>query len=351
MACHLILISDAETTCGVEEFARQTALRLGGSGATHVLDADMPNLTKALRSATDLVVNLPVVAWKKKLAAPILAAAHARMAGREVTIILHEWADLALARRLSYLPLLPLATRILFSAPEVMAQFEATPVSRIVTKRSAVVPIPPNFVVPGWTRGSALSESLAADRARGTMILAQFGSIYPKKDPLVLLDIAAELMRRGTELRLVFIGSFVKDGGTVEADFRAKVEALGLEDRVVVSGYVKDAAELYGLFAEVDVFVYPLSEGLTSRRASVLAAALSGKPVVVSAPQRADSLAHHRLFSALLKAGTLQLVPRDATPAVFADAVLATRGTPPRPVMDGRQIDPVWGDLIATLSA
>ncbi|MBI4922975.1 MAG: glycosyltransferase [Devosia nanyangense] len=351
MARHLVLISDAEATCGVEEFARQTARRLGGSGATHVLDADMPNLTKALAGAADLIINLPVVAWKKKLAAPILAAAHARMAGREVTIILHEWADLALARRLSYLPLLPLATRILFSAPEVMAQFESTPVSRIVTKRRAVVPIPPNFAVPGWTSGSARSDRLAADRAKGTMILAQFGSIYPKKDPLVLLDVAAELMRRGIELRLVFIGSFVKDGGTVEADFWARVEALGLKDRVEVTGYLKDAAKLYGLFAEVDAFVYPLSEGLTSRRASVLAAALSGRPVVVSAPQRADSLAHHRLFNVLLKAGTLQLVPRDATAAMFADAVLATRGMPHRPVMDGRQIDAVWSDLIATLSA
>lgn len=349
MARHLVLISDAGATCGVEEFARQTARRLGGSGATQVLGA--PGWREALRGADDLVLNLPVVAWKRRLVAPVAAAAQARAMGRGVTIILHEWADLALARRLSYLALLPLATRILFSAPEVMAQFEATPVSRVMTRRRAVVPIPPNFTVPGWISGSARSERLAADRTKGTMILAQFGSIYPKKDPLVLLEIAAELMRRSIELRLVFIGSFVKDSGTVEADFHAKVEALGLSGRVEVTGYINDAAELYGLFAEVDAFVYPLSEGLTSRRASVLAAALSGRPVVVSAPQRADSLAHHRLFNALLKAGTLQLAPRDATPAMFADAVLATRGAPPRPATDGRQIDAVWDDLIATLSA
>ena len=351
MARHLILISDAEKTCGVEEFARQTALHLGDDGATHVLDADMPNLTRALAGAGDVVLNLPVVAWKKKLIAPILASAHARMGKREVTIILHEWADLALARRISYLPLLPLATRILFSAPEVRAQFEATPVSRIVTKNRAVVPIPPNFVLPQQTHATPLAESLAASRTRGQFVLAQFGSIYPKKDPMVLLEVAAELLRRQVDLRVVFIGSFVKDAGSVEADFWAKVTELGLFGRVDVSGYVASAEDLYGVFAEVNAFLYPLSEGLTSRRASVLAAALSGRPVVVSAPALPESLAHHRLFRSLLAEGTIQLVPRQASAAVLADAVLATRRVNSQPIAATEEIDAVWGDLIGVLGA
>lgn len=337
---HLFLVSDATATCGVEEFARQAALHMS---------APTLSLGRAIEASDDLVINLPVVAWKKRPLAPIAAALRARARGQKVTLVLHEWADLALARRITYLPLLPLATRIFFSSPEVMAQFDATPVSRVVTKSRRVIPIPPNFVVPEWTQGSALSESLAADRAAGRFVLAQFGSIYPKKDPFLVLEAAAQMMRRGVDTRVVFIGAFV--GDAVEADFRAEVDRLGLKGRVDVTGYIQSAAELYGVFAEVDAFAYPLTEGLTSRRASVQAAALSGRPVVVSAPERADSLAHHRLLKTLIASGTVQLVPRHADPAAFADAILATRGLPLQPLAAKREIDALWREVAGAFDA
>ena len=337
---HLMLISDAESTCGVEEFARQTAARVGAATAP---------LGAPLDGTDDLVINLPIVAWKKRLLAPVAAAFRARMSGKAVTVILHEWADLALARRIAYLPLLPLATRLLFSSPEVRAQFEATPLSRIVTKARRVIPIPPNFAVPDWVATSPLSESLAADRASGRLVLGQFGSIYPRKDPALLLEVAAELVRRGNDPRVVFIGSFV--GEAVEEEFWDEVAQLGLAGRVEVTGYVKSAAELYGLFAQIDVFLYPLSEGMTSRRASVQAAALSGRPVIVTAPARPDSLAHHGLLKALVAAGVIQFVPRGADASGLADAVLAARHMPVKPVAVTREIDGVWRDVAAALDA
>ncbi len=337
---HLFLVSDTTTTCGVEEFARQAAL--------HMSAPTVP-LGGAVAASDDLIINLPVLAWKKRLLAPVAAAARARMDGQGVTLVLHEWGDLALARRIAYLPLLPLATRLFFSSPEVMAQFDATPVSNVVTRERRVIPIPPNFVVPEWTQSSALSESLAADRARGRFVLAQFGSIYPRKDPEVVLETAADLVRRGIDLRLVFIGSFV--GSQVESEFEAMVGRLGLTGRVEVTGYIQSAAALYGVFDQVDAFVYPLGEGLTSRRGSIQAAALSGRPVIVSAPARADSLAHHRLLKSLVAGGGLQLVPRGAEPAAFADAVLATRGLPVRPVAAKREIDAVWREVAGAFDA
>lgn len=331
---HLFLVSDATATCGVEEFARQAALHMGASTGA---------LGSPAEPADDVVINLPVVAWKRRLLGPIGAAARARAAGQGVTLVLHEWADLALARRIAYLPLLPFATRIFFSSPEVMAQFESTPVSRVVTGTRRVIPIPPNFAVPEWTQGSALSGSLAADRAKGRFVLAQFGSIYPKKEPFLVLETAAELVRRGIDVRTVFVGSFV--GRDVESSFWAVIERLGLKGRVEVTGYIQSAATLYGVFAEVDAFVYPLSEGLTSRRASVQAAALSGRPVIVSAPARADSLSHHRLLQSLISAGVIQLVPRSADASVFADAALATRGLPLQQLAAKSEIDALWREV------
>lgn len=339
---HVLLISDAETTCGVEEFARQTARHLGPRGGAVPLGG-------TFGLADDVIINLPIVAWKKRLLAPVTAAARARLAGKAVTLVLHEWADLALARRISYLPLLPLATRIFFSSPEVMAQFDATPVSRVVTKARDIIAIPPNFTVPEWTRSTSLSLELATARADGTFVLAQFGSIYPRKDPLQLLEAGAELMRRGSDMRIVFIGSFVDPAG--EAAFNEEVARLGLSGRVEITGYVRSAEELYGLFSEADAFLYPLTEGMTSRRASVQAAALSGRPVIVTAPQRADSLAHHGLLKALVANGIIQFVPRTASAATMADAVLATRGLPPRPLAVSREIDAVWRDVVAALDA
>jgi glycosyltransferase involved in cell wall biosynthesis len=337
---HAFLISDATATCGVEEFARQSALRMKA--------AAIP-LGSALGDVDDVVINLPIVAWKRRLFAPIAAATRARTSGKSVTLVLHEWADLALARRISYLPLLPLASRIFFSSPEVMAQFDATPVSRVVTKDRNVIAIPPNFTVPEWPRSSKLSESMAADRKRGKFVLAQFGSIYPKKDPFQFLGAVAEFVGRGTDVRAMFIGSFV--GAEVEADFSREVERLGLKDRVEVTGYIKSAEELYGVFAEVDAFLYPLSEGLTSRRASVQAAALSGKPVIVTAPARADSLSHHSLLKALTASGGIQFVPRGADAGTLTDAVLASRGLPLRPLAAAHEIDAVWQDVIGAFGA
>jgi glycosyltransferase involved in cell wall biosynthesis len=337
---HAFLISDATATCGVEEFARQSALRMKGPAIP---------LGAALPDGDDVVINLPIVAWKRRLLAPIVAAMRARVSGKSTTLVLHEWADLALARRIAYLPLLPLASRIFFSSPEVMAQFDATPVSRLVTRDRRVVAIPPNFTVPEWTRGSPLSESMATDRKRGKLMLAQFGSIYPKKDPFQFLEAVAELVRRGIDVRGMFIGSFV--GSEVETDFWREVERLELKSRIEVTGYIKSAEELYGVFAEVDAFLYPLSEGLTSRRASVQAAALSGKPVIVTAPARAESLGHHSLLRALIAGGGIQFVPRGAGANVLADAVLASRGLPLRPLAAAREIDAVWQDVIEALDA
>lgn len=341
---HLVLVSDATATCGVEAFARLTATHLGASAEARPLGAP-------LGDAEDVILNLPVVAWKKRLLAPIIAAAKARLIGRKVTVILHEWADLALARRLSYLPLLPFATRILFSSPEIMAQFESTPVSRVLAKARGIVPIPPNFTVPEWTKSTALSQSLAGARAVGTFVLGQFGSIYARKEPGQLLEAAAEMVRRGVDTRVVFVGSFIKDSTDTEGEFWAEVDRLGLTGRVDVSGYVASAEEIYGMLAEVDAFLYPLSEGLTSRRGSVQAAALSGRPVIVTAPARSDSLRHHRLLSALAASVAIQFVPRDADAAALADAVLATRGLPVRPVAAAREIAGLWGDVVGILDA
>jgi len=321
---HLIMVSDAPATCGVEAFARLAAERFGARAASPVLGFAPIELRRALGMADSLVFNFPVVAWKKKLAEPLLAALAARTMGKAVVVVLHEWADLDWKRRMALLPVCLLATAILFSAPEIATQFAASRLTKAATGRRGLIPIPPNVIPSGQAARSPISEALRGQRRMGRLILGQFGSIYPKKQSARLLDVAARLIDAGRDVFVVFVGSFIKGQDSVEADFHRQAEELGVRDRVLVTGYIDDPATLCGVFAEIDAFAYAFPEGLSVRRASVLTAALSRKPVVVNAPPSRERLDQHPLLAALIDDRSLVLVPGDPDPDALARAVLAS---------------------------
>jgi len=339
-----ILISDATAPCGVEAFARRLAATAGPRGGTRVLGSAGTGA-----GDTVLVINLPVVAWKRQLVDPVVEAARARAKGRKVLVVLHEWADLDWKRRASYAPLLPLASAIVFSSPEVADQFAASPLAAVAPRRRGIVPIPPNLILPAECPPTALSKRLAAERAQGRLVIGHFGSIYPRKQSTQILDLTAALKQRGGDPFAVFIGSFVKAQDRVEEDFVARARQLGVEDRVLVTGYVASEPELFALFAEVDVFAYLFAEGLTSRRGSVLACAMSGRPVVVNAPERAGAFNHHPTYLRLLAEGRLRLVPTHAGIDDVAAAVEEVARVP-----DGSarlDVDAAWRDALSAIDA
>ncbi len=337
-----VLRSGSETPCGVETFARRLVEAAGPRGRGLVLGG-----SPAPRGPGALVVNLPVVAWKRALAAPVLAALGARMRGLSVVVVLHEWDDLDPRRRASYLPLLVLADGLLFSCAAVERQFSRSPAAAVATRRRGLVPVPPNVSRPVVTLKGRDARRLAAERAAGRLVLGCFGSIYPKKDPAAVLEVAAELRRRGHDPFVIFAGSFVRGADSVERDFAARVTALGLDGAVTVTGYIASEAELYGVLEEVDVFVYRFAEGLTPRRSSVSACLLSGRPVVVNAPRDPGDLGGFRAFR---DAGTLRLVSPGADAGAYADAVLAARAHGPVPPA---RIDlgAAWAEALAVVEA
>ncbi len=90
-----------------------------------------------------------------------------------------------------------------------------------------------------------------ADGAR----IATVGRLHPQKGQAVLLDALAELNRRGRRVQLAIVGQ-----GPQEAALRAQVERLGLQDRVVFTGFLSNPAAYYH---QADLFVIPsLTEGL-----------------------------------------------------------------------------------------
>jgi glycosyltransferase involved in cell wall biosynthesis len=322
------LVSRSPTPCGVEMFAHGLARATADLGLdSRQLGVDgRPGdglaLWRALAGAGALVVSLPVVAWKSALLTPMLALIIARLRGARPIIILHEWADLHPLRRMFIAAYVLFAGAVLFSSPTVRDGFLSS-AGRRLARRVGLMPIPPNLAPPPTRRNSPLLERIAAERAKGRLILGHFGSIYPKKQSTFVLDVARALQDAHREVFVAFIGGFVKGRDDVEARFLAHAKGLGLENSIAVSGYLHSADEIFAAFDGVDIFVYAFAEGLTSRRGSVLTCLESGRPVIVNAARRADEFDHHPVFSALIAQGALQLAPASATPEDFASVIQA----------------------------
>src|SRR5207253_2212252 len=176
---------------------------------------------------------------------------------------------------------------------------------------------------PAAVADSKLRQRLAAARANGRLVVGHFGSIYPAKQPNALLDIAAILRERGLKPLIVYIGSFIRGVDSVEEEFHARAAELGIADDVIVSGFVASDHEVFGLFGEVDAFCYPLDEGLTARRSSVLTCVQSGKPLIITGPALADEFDHHPRFKQLIDRGAIVLVARGSDNEVYAERIVS----------------------------
>lgn len=233
-----------------------------------------------------LVLNLPLVAWKKTIFKPLFMMLWAVIKGKKRIIMLHEWADLNPLRRLVLAPLLWLSSSILFSSPLVRSGY--------TMKSYPLFPVPANIKKPVGIKGT--QEKLR---------IGHFGSIYPSKNSIKLLEIAGTLKARNIDFELIFIGDFVKASDTLEVDFYAKIKQLNIADNVKITGYIASLDELFQLFETVSVFVYPFSEGLTARRSSVLAVSQTGRPIITTPPERNDEFAHHTDYQAIIASGIL----------------------------------------------
>ncbi|WP_159946008.1 glycosyltransferase [Rhizobium sp. 18065] len=346
---YLVFVSDAVQTCGVESFAGLLADRLGARARRHRLDFNLLSLAKALSGVDAAIFNFPVVGWKTKLVEPTLAALVAWLMRRKLVVVLHEWQALDWKRRLVLMPVMLLASRVCFSAPEIADEFAVSPVSKVTTKRRAIVPVPPNLVPPATLQPGSRSRALEAQKQAGRLIIGQFGSIYPKKQSTEVLAIAADLLARGHDVGIVFVGSFIKGMDNIERDFFELASRLGIRERVTVTGYVATDAELFAIFEQVDVFCYLFPEGLTARRGSVLAAGLSGRPVIVNAPRRGAALAHHGLFRRLIEHKAIHLVATDADAQAMADAVLEAWHAPAPRIEAGPELQRLWSEIVAVV--
>ncbi len=348
----LFLVSASRTPCGVEMFARrlgQTWRAIGHEERSVVIGGEIGEIFtigKALDHADALVMNFPIVAWKRVLLTPLLALIVTRLRGIRTILIVHEWDDLDWRRRLVLMTYALFAKHVMLSSPMVRDQYLESSFARFIGIPTSIIPIPTNIERTGSFVPSAIGAQIRA-RRQNRIAIGHFGSIYPKKQSDFVLLVAAELKRMGRDVLVVFIGEFVKGLDSVERDFNRQLDLLGLRDDVVVTGYVERSDEIFTLFEELDCFVYRFREGLSSRRSSVLACLQAGKPVLVNAPAGADEFHHHRIFKYAIENNILHLLPADADATAYAAAlVAAATREESRPI---EMFEAIWVDAARAL--
>jgi glycosyltransferase involved in cell wall biosynthesis len=331
----LFLGAGSQMQCGVGQFTRllcDTIEKLApGSSTTLTLtrsEGSIADIWRAIGTARNVVCNFPIVAWKRVIFRPLLALAIARMRRRRAVLLQHEWASLHWLRRITYLPALLLADTIVMFSPLVKRELADDPLFGWTAKKCVLAPLPPNIEAPAGIADSKLRQRIATARRDGRLVIGHFGSIYPGKQPNALLDISAILKQRGLKPLTVYIGSFIRGIDKVEEEFFARARELDIFDDVIVSGYVASNHEVFGLFNEIGAFCYPLEEGLTARRSSVLTCVQSGQPVIVTGPAEADEFNHHPRFRELIDRGAVVLVERGSEDNVYADRIVSALKRP-----------------------
>src|ERR1700730_2729186 len=97
----LFLGAGPHMTCGVGQFTRllqETIEKLEPGSCTSLTlsrtEGTVREIWRATGSARNVVCNFPLVAWKRVIWRPLLAMAMARLRGRRVILIEHEWGGL-----------------------------------------------------------------------------------------------------------------------------------------------------------------------------------------------------------------------------------------------------------------
>jgi glycosyltransferase involved in cell wall biosynthesis len=342
--------------CGVGQYTRllreTVEKRDPGTSTTLTLtrtEGTFSEIWRAVGSAQSVVCNFPIVAWKRVIFRPLLALAIAKLRRRRIVLIQHEWGGLHRLRRITYLPAVWLADAIVMFSPLVRRELAADAVVGWTARKCVLAPLPPNIAVSAGIADSKLRQRLAAARENGNLVIGHFGSIYPGKQPNALIEIGAILKQRGLKPLIVYIGSFIRGVDRVEEEFHARAAALGIADEVIISGFVASEHEMFGLFSEVDAFCYPLDEGLTARRSSILTCVQSGRPLIVTGPALAEEFDHHPRFKGLIDGGAIVLVPRGSDNTAYADRIASALPSPT--VQAPFDFDGWWRDAADTVRA
>ena len=353
----LFLLTPSGEECGVESFARllvsklQAAYPDGGYDLLPVSSRwrDLSTGLREVARARSVVFSVPLTAWKNMLFLPLVILLFARLMRRGVVVFMHEWAALRWLRRLALAPLVLLSRDIIVVSPLIAGELAHTWWLPGAEKKCRLVPNAPT-VSPRQPNVTERVQRVRETAEKCDIVIGHFGALYRGKASTALLDVCDYLRRRGVRALILFVGSFPPSLDGYEQQFWSRVSEHGIEDQVIVTGYVTDEAELYTLFNEADAFLFLFPEGLTARRSSVIHTLQSNRPVVVTAPRSMSEFAHHKGFTSVIESGVLSFISDHADMPAIAEKLLAAAKQSERtmPAIDG---DAWWAATTAATNA
>jgi glycosyltransferase involved in cell wall biosynthesis len=296
-------------------------------------------LRRLARNHDVLHVQMPCYGWRYSILPALVPWALPKRVLLAATF--HEWKQMHPIRRKLLGALCARASGVIFVSAHVRGQFQAECCKKKSRFEVATIPIGVNvpFHAPNPIAARSMRERLTGN-APGARLLTQFGTIYESKQPDRLLAAIARLRDQGVDVRLALVGSFIKTAEFREAEFKARIDRLGLGDRIAWLGPIADEAELACVMAASDAVVELYADGLSMRRGSFWYAAQFGVPILTTVPAEENEFAAR---PDVLAYEGLRLIPIRSTVQEVADAILALpdyRFRPFKPL-----VAPSWHDI------
>jgi glycosyltransferase involved in cell wall biosynthesis len=133
--------------------------------------------------------------------------------------------------------------------------------------------------------GSGILPSGAAEKGpKKTVVFGMFGRLTAERNPVTGLRILSAAKKEGIDGMLFLLGCAQSSNPAAYEGLMNEARKEGLEKQVVASGDLSPA-ELSDYLDRTDVFLFPQTQGISTRNTSVMAALAHGLPVISYAPE------------------------------------------------------------------
>ncbi len=158
---------------------------------------------------------------------------------------------------------------------------------RPLARNLATIPIGSNIRAIGFTDEECHARRFQRGYAQDDVVVGYFGFLNRSKGAMVLVETLARLLPDLPTLRLLMIGEQVGASDSSNQvylqEVKAALDAHGLTDRVIWTGYQPDAEVSADLVA-CDLLFMPYLDGASLRRGTLMAGLAHGCAIVTTTP-------------------------------------------------------------------